>query len=57
MSLETCVICGRTFDSEKETTLYVTAEFTNGARLTLPVCKNCEGEVWARTEEFSDPED
>ena len=50
MSIETCVICGRTFDSEKETTLYVTAEFTGGARLTLPVCKNCEGEILAGME-------
>ena len=45
MSLETCVVCGRTFDPDKETTLYVTAEFTGGGRLTLTVCKNCEGEI------------
>lgn len=57
MSLETCVACGRTFDSDEETTFYVEVEFTGGARLTLPVCKNCEGEVLAGMEEFPDPED
>lgn len=57
MSLETCVACGRTFDPEKETTGYVTAEFTGGGRLTLPVCKNCAEEILAGMEEFPDPED
>ena len=57
MSLETCVGCGRTFEPDKETTSYVTAEFTSGARLTLPVCKNCTEEILARMGESPDPED
>ena len=57
MSLETCAICGQTFDPEEETTSYMTAEFTGGARLTLPVCKNCTGEILAEMEEFPDQED